>query len=154
MQTPSLSLQQQQQSRHGQLLTASSLLDREREYFNPQLSIPNMLLGSPIDSAEANIIDGAIHVISTECAALANLELLYQRSQVARDGLLRSVSQVTNSVKRGGKLVVCGVGKSGKIGRKVEATMNSMGIHSAFLHPTEALHGDLGMIRPVWLAHY
>ena len=111
-----------------------------------------MLLGSPNDSAEAGLVVGAIHVISTECAALANLELLYQKNQVARDGLLRSVTQITDSVKRGGKLIVCGVGKSGKIGRKVEATMNSMGIHSAFLHPTEALHGDLGMVRPVWLA--
>jgi D-arabinose 5-phosphate isomerase GutQ len=42
---------------------------------------------------------------------------------------------------------VCGVGKSGRIGRKVEATMTSMGVYSVFLHPTEALHGDLGMIR-------
>lgn len=53
------------------------------------------------------------------------------------------------SVRDAGKLVVCGVGKSGKIGRKIEATMNSLGIHSAFLHPTEALHGDLGLVRPV-----
>lgn len=116
-----------------------------------------MILDSPACDTATNINDddavltGAVHVISTEGAALANLEFLYQTSQVARDGLVRSVNRITESVKRGGKLVVCGVGKSGKIGRKVESTMNSMGIHSTFLHPTEALHGDLGMVRPVSL---
>jgi len=45
-----------------------------------------------------------------------------------------------------GKLVVTGVGKSGLIGAKIAATMASTGTPSFFLHPTEALHGDLGMI--------
>ncbi|OJJ45344.1 hypothetical protein ASPZODRAFT_30080, partial [Penicilliopsis zonata CBS 506.65] len=91
----------------------------------------------------------AVHVIATERAALENLETLYQSDRMAQENLARAVDQIVRSMQRGGKLVVCGVGKSGKIGKKVEATMNSMGIHSAFLHPTEALHGDLGLIRPV-----
>ena len=45
-----------------------------------------------------------------------------------------------------GKLVVTGVGKSGHIGAKIAATMASTGTPSFFVHPTEALHGDLGMI--------
>jgi len=45
-----------------------------------------------------------------------------------------------------GKLVVTGVGKSGLIGAKMAATFASTGTQSFFLHPTEALHGDLGMI--------
>ncbi len=45
-----------------------------------------------------------------------------------------------------GKLVVTGVGKSGLIGAKIAATLASTGTPSFFLHPTEALHGDLGMI--------
>ncbi len=45
-----------------------------------------------------------------------------------------------------GKLVVTGVGKSGLIGAKMAATFASTGTPSFFLHPTEALHGDLGMI--------
>ena len=105
----------------------------------------------PTTNDDEAVLSGAVHVISTECAALANLELLYQTNQAARDGLVRAVVRIADCVKRGGKLVVCGMGKSGKIGRKVEATMNSLGIHSVFLHPTEALHGDLGMIRPVCL---
>ncbi|CAI6147973.1 MAG: Arabinose 5-phosphate isomerase KdsD [uncultured Sulfurimonas sp.] len=45
-----------------------------------------------------------------------------------------------------GKLIITGVGKSGLIGAKMAATFASTGTPSFFLHPTEALHGDLGMI--------
>ncbi|NPA27696.1 MAG: KpsF/GutQ family sugar-phosphate isomerase [Epsilonproteobacteria bacterium] len=45
-----------------------------------------------------------------------------------------------------GKLVVIGVGKSGLIGAKIAATLSSTGTSSFFLHPIEAMHGDLGMI--------
>jgi len=45
-----------------------------------------------------------------------------------------------------GRIVVTGLGKSGLIGRKVAATFSSTGSPSLFLHPAEALHGDLGMI--------
>jgi arabinose-5-phosphate isomerase len=46
----------------------------------------------------------------------------------------------------GGSLVVSGVGKSGLIGQKIAATFSSLGLPSFFLHPTEAMHGDLGRI--------
>ncbi|ARU47280.1 KpsF/GutQ family sugar-phosphate isomerase [Sulfurospirillum diekertiae] len=45
-----------------------------------------------------------------------------------------------------GKLIVTGVGKSGLIGAKIAATLASTGTSSFFLHPTEAMHGDLGMV--------
>ena len=45
-----------------------------------------------------------------------------------------------------GKLIVTGVGKSGLVGTKIAATLASTGTSSFFLHPTEAMHGDLGMI--------
>ncbi|WP_321313573.1 KpsF/GutQ family sugar-phosphate isomerase [Halarcobacter sp.] len=45
-----------------------------------------------------------------------------------------------------GKVIVTGVGKSGLIGAKIAATLASTGTSSFFLHPTEAMHGDLGMI--------
>lgn len=45
-----------------------------------------------------------------------------------------------------GKLVVCGMGKSGHIGQKIAATLASTGTPSFFVHPGEAFHGDLGMI--------
>ncbi|PYT73199.1 MAG: hypothetical protein DMG39_07245 [Acidobacteria bacterium] len=45
-----------------------------------------------------------------------------------------------------GRVVVSGMGKSGLIGRKISATLSSTGTPSIFLHPAEALHGDLGML--------
>jgi len=47
-----------------------------------------------------------------------------------------------------GKLIITGVGKSGLVGAKIAATLASTGTSSFFLHPTEAMHGDLGMISP------
>jgi len=47
-----------------------------------------------------------------------------------------------------GSLIVCGIGKAGLIGRKVAATFSSTGTRSHFLHPSEALHGDLGCVGP------
>src|SRR5215468_9050040 len=46
----------------------------------------------------------------------------------------------------GGRVVVTGMGKSGIIGRKVAATLSSTGTPALYLHPAEAMHGDLGMI--------
>ncbi|KAL3465968.1 SIS domain-containing protein [Aspergillus heterothallicus] len=103
------------------------------------------VLTVPKDAAS---VTTAIHVISTERAALAHLERLYQTDQLAQDHLARAVDQIARTIRNGNKLVCCGVGKSGKIAQKLEATFNSLGIYSTFLHPTEALHGDLGMIRP------
>lgn len=47
-----------------------------------------------------------------------------------------------------GHVVVCGMGKSGIIGRKISSSLASTGTPSLFLHPAEAIHGDLGMVRP------
>ncbi|MDO7928156.1 KpsF/GutQ family sugar-phosphate isomerase [Pseudomonas sp. KFB-139] len=48
-----------------------------------------------------------------------------------------------------GRAAVCGMGKSGLIGKKMVATFASTGTPSFFLHPAEAFHGDLGMLKPV-----
>lgn len=48
--------------------------------------------------------------------------------------------------KSGGSLIISGVGKSGHIAQKIAATFSSLGLPSFFLHPTEAMHGDLGRI--------
>ena len=47
-----------------------------------------------------------------------------------------------------GRLIVAGIGKSGIVARKLVATLNSTGTRSLFLHPVEAMHGDLGMVCP------
>ena len=57
---------------------------------------------------------------------------------------LQALSLIQNS---NGHVVVSGMGKSGIIGRKISATLASTGTPSLFLHPAEAIHGDLGMVR-------
>jgi arabinose-5-phosphate isomerase len=55
---------------------------------------------------------------------------------------------LAGALERGGKIVVTGVGKSGKIASKIAASLSSTGSVSIFLHPTEGLHGDLGFVGP------
>lgn len=47
-----------------------------------------------------------------------------------------------------GRVILTGMGKSGLVARKISATLNSTGTPSLFLHPAEAIHGDLGMVTP------
>ena len=47
----------------------------------------------------------------------------------------------------GGKLVICGIGKSGHVGKKIAATLASTGSPAIFVHAVEAMHGDLGMLQ-------
>lgn len=57
---------------------------------------------------------------------------------------METVIEVLNNCE--GKVVICGMGKPGHIGRKISATMSSLGISSYFLHPAEAQHGDMGTL--------
>ena len=50
-------------------------------------------------------------------------------------------------LKSTGKIIICGVGKSGHIGSKIAATLASTGTPAFYIHPTEAAHGDLGMVQ-------
>ncbi len=49
--------------------------------------------------------------------------------------------------RRDGKIILCGVGKSGHIGHKIAATLSSTGAPAVFMHPVEAMHGDLGVMH-------
>ena len=60
---------------------------------------------------------------------------------------LTMIDKCIATLDKGGKLVITGVGKSGYIGRKISATLASVGSVSIFMHPVEALHGDLGMLQ-------
>lgn len=93
----------------------------------------------------------ALHVLSTERAGLAYIEHFYQSNQFAQDALSRAINQIASTSRNGGKLIITGVGKSGKIGQKIEATFKSLGVDSTFLNPLDALHGDLGTVKPVSL---
>lgn len=79
----------------------------------------------------------ALDVISKEICALESLkEYIGESFSTAVDYLYACA----------GKIIVMGVGKSGHIAGKIAATMSSLGSTSFFLHPDDALHGDLGMI--------
>lgn len=95
------------------------------------------------------ILSRAQHVLTTEAAALCWVSNLYQTSNVAMDGLCNGVQAILDAQAVGGKLIVCGVGKSAYIGMKLVATCKSLGIAASFLHACEAVHGDLGDVRSV-----
>lgn len=83
------------------------------------------------------IFKTARHVLDVEHKALA----LSRKS--LDDNFMRAVKACAQTK---GRVVVLGIGKSGLIGRKISATLASTGTPSFFVHPVEALHGDLGMI--------
>ncbi|NNF12862.1 MAG: KpsF/GutQ family sugar-phosphate isomerase [Gemmatimonadetes bacterium] len=86
--------------------------------------------------------DGAIiaegrRVLELEAAAVAAL------AQRIGDDFARACSLIADA---GGRVVTCGIGKSGHIARKLAGTLTSTGTPAIFLHPVEALHGDLGIV--------
>lgn len=88
-----------------------------------------------------DLLKTARSVISIEAEEIARLE-----SRLGEE-FIEAVETIVSCVERGGKVIVTGVGKSGLAGAKLAATMNSTGTSSFFMHPVEAVHGDLGMIR-------
>ena len=84
-----------------------------------------------------NLIKIAQETFHTEADAL------YKAAERLDENFLDAISLILDTK---GKLIITGVGKSGLVGAKMAATFASTGTSSFFLHPTEALHGDLGMI--------
>lgn len=92
---------------------------------------------------------GIIVIMKNDYAAIAGetLEIEAKTLLEASKTLGEEIDAAVETIlKCKGKLIVTGVGKSGLIGAKMAATFASTGTPSFFLHPTEALHGDLGMI--------
>jgi len=74
---------------------------------------------------------------------LTQAKALEKLAEDLDDNCLKVVALIE---KLKGRVVICGMGKSGHIARKVAATMSSTGTPALFLHPSESLHGDLGMV--------
>lgn len=87
-------------------------------------------------------LDSAKTLLATYQSAIARLEK-GMAGDIA-DALTKAISLILD---HDGHLVICGMGKSGLVGRKIAATLSSTGTPSLFLHPAEAIHGDLGMVR-------
>jgi arabinose-5-phosphate isomerase len=83
------------------------------------------------------IIKEAIEVLKIEAEGILKL------AERIDDNFPRMVELICSSK---GRLIISGIGKSGLIGRKIVSTLNSTGTRSLFLHPSEAMHGDLGMV--------
>jgi len=83
------------------------------------------------------IIDKAKEVLKIEAESILKLT----------DNINASFEELVNTIcTSNGRVVISGIGKSGLIGKKIVATLISTGTNAMFLHPVEALHGDLGMV--------
>lgn len=87
--------------------------------------------------SEKEIIKMAKDVFQAEAHALKTTQA------ILNNNFVKAITLIAQSK---GRLVILGIGKSGHIGRKIAATLASTGTPSFFVHPTEAMHGDLGMI--------
>ena len=85
-------------------------------------------------------------LVRVEAAALADLAQRMDGSML--ESFSRTVDLLVETVSNGHRVLLTGIGKSGIIARKVAATLRSTGTPAHFLHPSEALHGDLGMLTP------
>lgn len=84
-----------------------------------------------------NYLNEAKEVFDIEIAALSKV----------RDSLDYTFVEILDEItKCDGKVIITGMGKPGHIATKIAATLSSLGTHSFFLHPAEAMHGDVGMV--------
>ena len=102
----------------------------------------------------SSILKEVRRVLKVEGNALLSCADRLSSNRSASASIVQAVELMGAALDRGGKIVVTGVGKSGKVGQKIAATLSSTGSLAIFLHPTEGLHGDLGVVtsRDVVLA--
>ena len=85
----------------------------------------------------ASVIEEAIDVLRTESDGILNLI----------DHIDYNFTDMVDLIYEAkGRLIISGIGKSGSVGRKIVATLTSTGTRALFMHPVEAMHGDLGMV--------
>src|ERR1700687_5036221 len=85
-------------------------------------------------------------LVRTEAAALESLAARLDGAMAA--DFDRAVDLIVRCGEGNGRVVVTGMGKSGIIAQKIAATLSSTGSPALFLHPAEAVHGDLGVLMP------
>ena len=111
----------------------------------PGAAVDNGQVGWQYAAFLMDILQRACTVLDIELAALRKM-----RSRLREPGLrtefTRAVDTIVACMRRRGKLVIVGVGKSGNVGHKIAATLTSTGTTSVVLSSVDALHGDLGVI--------
>ena len=91
-----------------------------------------------VESKNQALLEQAAAVLRSEATAILNAADMLDESFCMAIELLQNCT---------GSVVITGMGKAGLIGRKISATLASTGTPSHFLHPAEAMHGDLGVLR-------
>ncbi len=85
-----------------------------------------------------------------ECRRVIEIEAEAVRSLLNRlnGNIVQTLDILEACSRRNGRVILTGMGKSGLVARKIAATLSSTGTPSLFLHPTEAVHGDMGVVSP------
>jgi arabinose-5-phosphate isomerase len=91
---------------------------------------------------EPTLLQAAREVLATEAAALGAVRARLDKS------FSQAAALIYEATKRGGSVIVTGMGKAGIVGQKIAATLASTGTRAHTMHPSEAVHGDLGRIAP------
>jgi arabinose-5-phosphate isomerase len=95
------------------------------------------------DVRAGDLIASAVRTLTTEASGITTL------AAAIHDGLGKSFTAAVDLISNArGRLIVTGMGKSGHVARKIAASFASTGTPAFFVHPSEASHGDLGMITP------
>lgn len=100
-------------------------------------------MGTPARKVRAVQLERAARVERARCVIEHGATALKKLTECIDDDFALAVDRIA---KTSGSLIVCGIGKAGLIGRKLSATFASTGTPSHFLHPSEAIHGDLGSV--------
>jgi len=96
-----------------------------------------------MSARSGELIASAVRTLDVEATGLTTL------AAAIHDGLGRAFIAAVDLISRAhGRLIVTGMGKSGHVARKIAATFASTGTPAFFVHPSEASHGDLGMVTP------
>lgn len=109
--------------------------------------LPRRSMASNHEKISHNALRSVCATLSREEEALLRLALQYRTNEWSQVQLLNSLEILFRANQSRGKIVVCGIGKLFKVATKLVATLNSLSILSQELHPSEALHGDLGLLR-------
>ena len=95
----------------------------------------------------APIFSGVSHLSTAQKVFSIELEAVRSVRSLLDGAFDRAVDLVVDTLRRKGKIIVVGIGKSGNIGQKISATLRSTGSSSVLLNPVDALHGDLGIVN-------
>lgn len=111
------------------------------------LIVPGIELASSTRQLKNPFVGGRVNSVVDQAKEVLSIEI--EGIKAVRERVGAEFEEAVNLIMAcPSRLVVTGIGKSGVIGQKISATLNSTGTPSFFLHPVEAMHGDLGMVSP------